>query len=164
MRLRSRGSRSLARQVIPSAARTGAIRLRDGRSLAFAEWGPPDGRLSPAAAQRALSSGFPKVDRAVVGRPEVGSRLLSAYLDATRPGGRGLAEDMRILLNTWGFDPAEIRAPAHLLHGRLDRVTPPAHAEHWIEVLDNVHPVWIEDAGHLLIEDHVEQIVATLSA
>lgn len=27
---------------------------------------------------------------------------MSAYLEATRPGGRGLTEDMRTMLNPWG--------------------------------------------------------------
>ena len=122
------------------------------------------GRRSPSAAQRVLSSSFPKIDRRTLNRPEVGPRLVSAYIEATRPGGRGLADDMRTVLNPWGFDPAGIRVPVHLFHGRHDAIAPPAHAEHWIEVLDDPHPIWIEDAGHSLIEDHIGEIVGTLSA
>jgi len=54
--------------------------------------------------------------------------------------------------------------PVHLFHGRQDAIAPPAHAEHWIEVLDDPHPIWVEDAGHSLIEDHIGEIVGTLSA
>ncbi|MEX2447360.1 MAG: alpha/beta hydrolase [Solirubrobacterales bacterium] len=71
---------------------------------------------------------------------------------------------MRTVLNPWGFDPAEVRLPVHLFHGKRDAVTPPAHAEHWIDVLDDARPVWVEDAGHLLIEDHVGEILDRMSA
>jgi pimeloyl-ACP methyl ester carboxylesterase len=121
-------------------------------------------RRRPGTAQKALFSGASKVDRAVIDRPDVGPRLVSAYVEATRPGGRGLTEDMQAVLNPWGFEPAEVRLPVHLIHGRGDTVAPPAHAEHWIETLETARPVWIEDAGHFLIEDHVEEILDALAA
>ena len=88
-----------------------------------------------------------------------------AYVEATHAGGgRGLAEDMRTVLFPWGFDPAEIDIPVHVFHDRLDAVAPPAHAEHWIETLADARPVWFEGAGHLLIEDHSEEILDRLAA
>ena len=121
-------------------------------------------RRRPGTAQKVLFSGASKLDRAVIDRPDVGPRLVSAYVEATRPGGRGLTEDMQAVLNPWGFEPTEIRLPVHLIHGRRDTVAPPAHAEHWIETLETARPVWIEDAGHFLIEDHVEEILDALAA
>jgi pimeloyl-ACP methyl ester carboxylesterase len=119
-------------------------------------------RRSPGVALRILSSGFSKVDRAVIGRSEVGSRLMAAYVEACAPGGRGLTEDMETVLSPWGFEPTEIRLPVHLIHGRCDTVAPPAHAEYWIQALEAARPIWIEDAGHFLIEDHVGEILDTL--
>jgi pimeloyl-ACP methyl ester carboxylesterase len=75
-------------------------------------------RRSPGTAQRVLFSGASKVDKAVIGRPDVGPRLMAAYVEATRSGGRGLTEDMQAVLNPWGFDPSEIHLPIHLFHGR----------------------------------------------
>jgi len=75
-----------------------------------------------------------------------------------------VADDMQAVLNPWGFEPTEIRLPVHLIHGRRDTVAPPAHAEHWIETLETARPVWIEDAGHFLIEDHVEEILDAVAA
>lgn len=121
-------------------------------------------RRSPGTAQRILSSGLPKVDRAVVGRPEVGRRWVAAYVEAARASGRGLTEDMQTLLRRWDFEPAEIRIPVHLIHGKCDTVAPPAHAGYWIETLEAARPVWVEDAGHFLIEDHAEEIFDTLHA
>jgi pimeloyl-ACP methyl ester carboxylesterase len=121
-------------------------------------------RRSPGAAQKILFSGLPKVDRAVIDCPDVGPRLLSAYVEATRPGGRGLTEDMQAVLNPWGFDPAEIHLPVHMVYGRRDTVAPPTHAEYWIETLEAANPVWVEDAGHFLIEGHVGKVLDALVA
>lgn len=107
-------------------------------------------RRSPRMALKLISSSFPKVDREVFNRPDVSPRLLFAYVEATRAGGgRGLTEDMRVLLSPWGFDPAEIVVPVYVFHGRRDALAPPAHAERWIEVLADARPVWFEEAGHL---------------
>lgn len=122
-------------------------------------------RRNPALAQKLVAANFPKIDRAVVIRPDVAARLQFAYAEATRAGGgRGLAEDMRTVLSPWGFDPAEIGVPVHVFHGRRDAIAPPAHAEHWIETLPDARPVWFEDAGHLLIEDHAEEVLDALAA
>lgn len=121
-------------------------------------------RRRPGAAQKVLFSGASKVDRAVIDRPGVGPRLMAAYVDATQSGGRGPTEDMQAVLSPWGFDPAEIHLPVHLFHGRRDTVAPPAHTEYWIETLEAARPVWIGDAGHLLIEDHVGEILDALTA
>jgi pimeloyl-ACP methyl ester carboxylesterase len=121
-------------------------------------------RRSPGAARKVLFSGVSEVDRAVIDRPGVGPRLVSAYAEATRPGGRGLTEDMQAVLSPWGFDPAEIRLPVHVVHGRRDTVAPPAHAEYWIETLEAARPVWVDDAGHFLIEGHVGKVLDALVA
>jgi len=120
-------------------------------------------RRRPAIAQKALFSGLSTVDRTVIDRPRVGPRLVSAYVEASRPGGRGLTEDMRAVLSPWGFDPAEIHLPVNVVHGRQDTVVPPAHAEYWTETLAATKPVWI-DAGHFLIEEHLEQLLDVLGA
>ncbi|HEU5143094.1 MAG TPA: alpha/beta hydrolase [Solirubrobacterales bacterium] len=121
-------------------------------------------RSRPGVAQKILFSGVSKVDRAVINRPEVGSRLVSAYVEAARRGGRGLTEDMQAVLSPWGFDPGEILSPVHVIHGKQDTVVPPAHAEHWIENLQTANPVWVEGAGHFLIEEHAGRVLGTLVA
>ncbi len=120
-------------------------------------------RRSPWAAQKVIAAGASKADRAVISRPDSGLRLVSAYVEASRPGGRGLTEDMQAMLSPWGFDPSEIELPVHLVHGKRDTVAPPAHAKYWIETLADARIVWIADAGHFLIEDHVEDVLDTLT-
>jgi pimeloyl-ACP methyl ester carboxylesterase len=120
-------------------------------------------RRRPRGLAMIASSGLSNVDRAVIGRPEVTRRMATTYVEATRSGGSGFTEDMQALLRPWGFEPAEIDLPVHLIHGRCDRVAPPSHAEHWIATLRVPEPLWIEDSGHFLIEDHVDQILEALS-
>lgn len=82
-------------------------------------------RRRPRSFAKIASSGLSNVDRAVIRRPEVTGRMATAYVEATRSGGRGFTEDMQTLLRPWGFEPAEIDLPVHLIHGRCDKVAPP---------------------------------------
>jgi pimeloyl-ACP methyl ester carboxylesterase len=120
------------------------------------------GRKDPDAAHERFFRDASRVDRAVVDRPEVKSRWMPAFVEAAHAGGRGLAEDMRVVQRAWGFDPADVHIPVHLWHGRLDRVAPPSHAEQWIEVLDDCRPVWSDDEGHFLIQDHFEEVLGAI--
>ena len=107
-----------------NGARLGTARLRDERSLAYAEWGPLEGgRWAADAEDLAIQLGLDRfsvsgwaaggplsnVDRAVIRRPEVTRRMATTYVEATRSGGRGFTEDMQTLLQPWG-GPLELRA------------------------------------------------------
>ena len=120
-------------------------------------------RRSPRAAQRAMYAGLPRVDRAVLERPDVGPRLISAYIQATRRGGGGLTEDMRVLLSPCGFDPSCIDLPVHVIQGDRDTIVPPTHAEHWIATLPDARPIWVQGTGHFLIEGHLARIFDALA-
>jgi pimeloyl-ACP methyl ester carboxylesterase len=117
------------------------------------------GRKDPDAAHERFFRGASRVDRAVVDRPEVKSRWMPAFVEAAHGGGRGLAEDMRVVQRPWGFEPADVRMPVRLWHGRRDRIAPPSHAERWIEELPNCRAVWFDDEGHFLIQDHMDEIL-----
>jgi pimeloyl-ACP methyl ester carboxylesterase len=150
-------------QMSTAAAWRLAARVPSAMTLAYSALAVL-ARRRPGAAQKVLFSGASKVDMAVINRPDVGSRLVSAYVEAARRGGRGLTEDMQAVLRPWGFDPAGILSPVHVVHGRRDTVAPPAHAEYWIENLETARPVWVEDAGHFLIEDHAGRVLGVLVA
>jgi pimeloyl-ACP methyl ester carboxylesterase len=148
-------------QMSTAAAWKLAARVPSAMTLAYSALSRL-ARRSPGAARKVLFSGIPKTDREVIDRPTVGGRLVSAYVEATQAGGRGLTEDMQTLLSPWDFDPTEIDLPVHLIHGREDTIAPPAHAEYWIETLQPTRAVWLENAGHFLIEDHVEDVLDLL--
>lgn len=117
------------------------------------------GRKDPDAAHDRFFRDASRVDRAVLDRPEVKSRWMPAFGEAAHRGGRGLAEDMRAVQRPWGFDPADVRVPVHLWHGRRDQIAPPNHAEQWIEVLPDCRPVWCDNEGHFLIQDHFDEVL-----
>lgn len=120
-------------------------------------------RHSPRTAQKAMFARVPRADKSVVDRPDVASRLVSAYIEATRSGGAGLTEDMRVLLNPWGFDPSAITLPVLVFQGDADEIVPPAHAEYWLETLPDARPIWVQGAGHFLIEGHLARIFDALA-
>lgn len=121
-------------------------------------------RRDPDAAHERFFRDSSRVDRAVLDRPEVKARWMPAFVEATHQGGRGLAEDTRVAQRPWGFEPAEIRVPVYLWQGRRDRIVPPSHAERWVEELPDCRPVWCDDEGHFLIQDHFEEILEKTAA
>lgn len=122
------------------------------------------GRRDPDAAHERFFRDASKVDRAVLDRPEVKTRWMPAFVEAAHAGGRGLAEDMHVVQRPWGFDPTDVAIPVFLWQGRRDRIVPPSHAERWIEVLSDCRPVWCDDEGHFLIQDHFEEILDKTAA
>jgi pimeloyl-ACP methyl ester carboxylesterase len=122
------------------------------------------GRRDPDAAHERFFRDSARVDRAVLDRPEVRSSWMPALVEAAHAGGRGLAEDMRVVQQPWGFDPADVPVPVHLWHGRRDRIVPPSHAERWIELLPDCRARWFEGEGHFLIQDHFDEILDAVAA
>lgn len=116
-------------------------------------------RRDPDAAHERFFRDSARVDRAVLDRPEVKSSWMPALVEAAHTGGRGLAEDMRVVQRPWGLDPADVRVPVRLWHGRRDRIVPPSHAERWVELLPDCRATWYEGEGHFLIQDHFDEIL-----
>lgn len=124
-----------------------------------------------AAAQAAEAAGGVPEPRAVaeglVGTQ--GSRreaLVSAAADVVaQQGGEGYAWNQRAMAAR--PDRVEvlraIDAPAVIVGGRLDGITPAEEIERIAEAL-GVEPVWIEDAGHLAAYESPSQVAAALRA
>ncbi|HET7273197.1 MAG TPA: alpha/beta fold hydrolase [Rubrobacter sp.] len=79
----------------------------------------------------------------------------SWIIDVVRPalagGMGGFIDDDLAGVGAWGFDPADIVAPALFLHGGQDRVVPAAHGE-WVARRCPSAELWLcPDDGHISI-------------
>lgn len=70
---------------------------------------------------RLLMLTVPKCDRFALDQPAVLDRAWAGYAGAWTGHPDGVFHDARIYAEPWGFDPAEIRVPVRLWHGREDR-------------------------------------------
>ena len=79
----------------------------------------------------------------------------SWLIDVVRPalsgGMEGFIEDDLASVDAWGFDPAEVAAPALFVHGGRDRVVPCSHGE-WLARLVPSAELWLRPGdGHISI-------------
>jgi pimeloyl-ACP methyl ester carboxylesterase len=81
----------------------------------------------------------------------------SWFIDVVRPalagGMEGFIEDDLAAVGTWGFDPADVAAPALFLHGGRDRLVPSSHGE-WLARRCSSAELWLRpDDGHISVLD-----------
>ena len=79
-------------------------------------------------------------------------------IDVVRPalagGTEGFIDDDLAGVGKWGFDPAEVAAPALFLHGGRDRVVPAAHGE-WLALRCPRAELWLyPEDGHISVLNH----------
>ena len=74
--------------------------------------------------------------------------------EAALAGGmEGFIEDDLAGVGLWGFDPADVAAPALFLHGGRDRVVPKSHGE-WLARRCPSAELWLRpDDGHISVLD-----------
>jgi pimeloyl-ACP methyl ester carboxylesterase len=91
-----------------------------------------------AAGRAALEKHLAQSDDEPAFTPEDEAALAgewSWFIDVVRPalagGMGGFIDDDLASVDAWGFDPADVVAPALFLHGGRDRVVPTAHGE-WL--------------------------------
>jgi pimeloyl-ACP methyl ester carboxylesterase len=76
-------------------------------------------------------------------------------VDAALAGGMGgFIDDDLAGVGAWGFDPADIVAPALFMHGGRDRVVPAAHGE-WLARRCPSAELWLRpEDGHISVLNH----------
>jgi pimeloyl-ACP methyl ester carboxylesterase len=132
----------LARHLM-EAVRLGWQRFPDRLFTRLVAWAPPQ-------------------DRAIITRPEVRACLIKALLDAFRCGGRGVAQELVLFGSPWGFPLEEIRLPVHLWHGEADALVPPAMGRHIAASVPRCIAVFVPDAGHYWVFDHIEGLLRAI--
>jgi pimeloyl-ACP methyl ester carboxylesterase len=125
----------------------------------FEGFGPAgEAQLRPAAAGAALEKHLAQSDDEPEFTPEDEAALAgewSWFIDVVRPalagGMGGFIDDDLAGVGAWGFDPADVVAPALFVHGGRDRVVPAAHGE-WLARRCPSAELWLRpDDGHISV-------------
>ena len=101
-------------------------------------------------------------DPKVLERPGMRRLWRDALLEAFRNGSRGVAQDIRVLAAKWDFRFEDIDARVHVWHGDKDRVVPIAIGRYVAEAIPGAEATYVRGDGHLLIVDHIEEILRSL--
>jgi pimeloyl-ACP methyl ester carboxylesterase len=91
---------------------------------------------------------FSEADRAVMANPEQHEMTRRMLNEAFRQGVWGYVDDALCLIQSWGFDVTEIRAPTRVDYGLTDVLTPPQHGEWLAQNVPTAEVVIDEQGGH----------------
>jgi pimeloyl-ACP methyl ester carboxylesterase len=105
----------------------------------------------------------PDVDVPVLARPDVREALTRMFREGARQGVGGLVADWIALSLPWGFDLAEVTAPAVVWHGELDHLVGAGHARYLSSALPSARLVRYPDDGHLLLLSHWSELLAAIT-
>jgi len=107
-------------------------------------------KATPAAYAEMLGTLLSDVDR-----PELSGQLLRHFQDQTQEafesGIRGICDDGLADASPWGFEPASIRVPVQIWHGRHDKFVPFSHALWLSSHVPQAEAHMEEDEGHLTL-------------
>jgi pimeloyl-ACP methyl ester carboxylesterase len=109
---------------------------------------------------------LPECDRQILARPEVAVIMAENYAAglSTNQMAGAMAHEVGLLRRAWGFALSDIRVPAVLWHGELDRNAPVTHGRRIAAALQNCRTFFVPNAGHYLVFDNWESIFAELTA
>jgi pimeloyl-ACP methyl ester carboxylesterase len=113
------------------------------------------------AAVRAIKN---PTDRAALEHRGLLASKLRAAQRAFRQGSRGVARDGYILASPWGFDPAEVRQPAHLWHGLRDAKVPPLMSRALAACFPRAQLHLVPEGGHTSVQlDQLPEVLEALA-
>jgi pimeloyl-ACP methyl ester carboxylesterase len=90
------------------------------------------------------------VDRNALSDDLVG-HFQNQFKEAFRIGIRGGCDDSIASCTPWGFDPASIRVPVQIWHGRHDRFVPFSHGEWLASRIPHAEAHLEKDEGHITL-------------
>lgn len=120
-------------------------------------------RRWPERALRAGSGQLPSSDIEVLSRPRVKSAFIDDYRRFSSTTPRAAAQDFAIFARDWGFRLEDITVPVHIWHGDNDRNVPISLGRLQAEQIPGARMHEIRGAGHMLVVDHLEEILRTVS-
>ncbi len=116
----------------------------------------------PDRTVEAIAQAMSPVDAEIVRRPEVRALLAADIAEAFRQGIDGAARDVVLLGRAWGFSLREIGPPVHLWQGEADVLVPPAMGRYQAAQIPGCHAEFLPGEGHLLVIDHMPEIIRAL--
>jgi pimeloyl-ACP methyl ester carboxylesterase len=124
-----------------------------------------EARRNPDLAVRLFAGsgdGLSPTENALLAEPAVAQELIDILVEATRQGGAGLVEDMRVVLAPWGVDLASITVPMSLWQGDEDSFVGNDSPAAWADADPGLEIRVIPGAGHLFPFERTAELLATL--
>jgi pimeloyl-ACP methyl ester carboxylesterase len=116
-------------------------------------------RFFGQAALRFQSKQLPEPDRRVLARPEVLAAFLDECRRMPRTASRATAQDFSLFTRPWGFRLEDIAIPVDVFCGELDVNVPVAHGRRQADRIPNAKLHCFADEAHLLIFEHVDEVL-----
>ena len=107
--------------------------------------------------------GQPPADRRWSTLPWVRADAIGNLREAFRQGALGYAQDIALLMRPSGFDLHRVEPRVQLWHGDADRVIPLHHSRYLASVLPNATLQVCPGEGHMLLWNHVAEILGAAS-
>jgi pimeloyl-ACP methyl ester carboxylesterase len=121
-------------------------------------------RERPDRTLDALVNAMSPADSAVARRPEVRALLGDIVAEAFRQGSAGAAWDVVLLGRPWGFSLRDIRPTVYLWQGEADVLVPPGMGRYQAGQLPDCRAWFLPGEGHLLVIDHIDEVIAALGS
>jgi pimeloyl-ACP methyl ester carboxylesterase len=121
-------------------------------------------RRWPEAALRTAAKQLPAPDVEVLAREEVRAMFIEGSRRASSTTAMAAAQDFALFATDWGFRLEDIGVKVHVWHGDADRNVPFAHGRLQAERIPGATFHECPGEGHLLVGDHLEEILRTVSA
>jgi pimeloyl-ACP methyl ester carboxylesterase len=128
----------------------------------FLGWLAALARTNPRMFLRLATSELPGPDRRALGEPGMRDAFLDNYTEAFRRGTQGVAQDLRLLSQPWGFQLAAIRVPTSVHHGEADTTVPPEHARLYAEAIPGAQLHLHPGHGHFSILAAAREMLAPI--
>lgn len=120
-------------------------------------------RRWPEPALRAALRQFPEPDAAVLRRDDVRAAFIEEAKRSAATTARAAAQDFALFARAWGFRLDEITVPVHVWHGDVDRNVPLSHGRFQAASIPGAVFHQCPGEGHLLVTDHLQEILHTVS-
>jgi pimeloyl-ACP methyl ester carboxylesterase len=119
-------------------------------------------RANPRLFLRVATSELPGADRRAIGEAGMRDAFLANYTEAFRHGNQGVAQDLRVLSQPWGFQLAAIKVPTSVHHGEADTTVPAEHARRYAEAIPGAELHLHPGHGHFSILTAAREILTPI--